>query len=66
MRDPERIPEILAELYIYWTTPGNEDFRLAQIVGNSASMAGHPGNDPYYFEDDKLLAALKAENERKK
>lgn len=67
MRDPKRIPEILAELETYWTTPGNGDFRLGQIVINSMSMAGYPSDgDSYYFEDDELLAALRAENDKER
>lgn len=67
MRDPQRIPEILAELETYWTTPGNEDMRLGQIVFNSMAMAGYPSNgDSYFFEDDTLLAALRAENDKER
>lgn len=71
MRDPKRIPEILAELETYWTTPGHEEMRLGQIIGNfylSESRPEYVDNhgDPYYFEDDTLLAALRAENDKER
>lgn len=65
MRDPKRIPEILAELETYWTTPGNEDMRLGQIV-ESISLTERLSSDPFYLEDDTLLAALRAENDKER
>lgn len=66
MRDPKRIPEILAELETYWTTPGHEDMRLGQVISNTAAAAGWPIPDTFYFEDDELLTALRAENDKER
>lgn len=69
MRDPKRIPEILAELETYWTTPGHEDMRLGQIVVNfffDTDPTSHNKSGPFYFEDDALLAALRAENDKER
>lgn len=69
MRDPKRIPEILAELETYWTTPGHEDMRLGQIVVNlffQYDPTSENARGPFNFEDDSLLAALRAENDKER
>lgn len=60
MRDPNRIPAVIAALQAAWYQ--NPDLRLCQLIVNAASMAhpaGMPGNDPFYVEDDRMLRALK-------
>ena len=55
MRNPNRIPEVLALLGAYCLR--HPDFRLGQIVGNASMM--HNGNpDPFYLEDDDLIVVL--------
>lgn len=53
MRDPARIPKVLALLEQYWNR--YPDLRLAQIVGNFS-----PFRDSYHLEDDALIDALEA------
>jgi hypothetical protein len=48
MRDPKRIPQILAKLGELWTA--QPDLRLGQIMGNASIT--------YYTEDDKAAQAL--------
>lgn len=62
MRNQERIQEILFELENYWTTPGNDDMRLGQIIGNF--LPEEYGNDPYFFEDQELLEFLRVANNK--
>ena len=60
MRDPNRIPEVLAALGEYWQK--HPDLRLGQIVSNATYWGDDSGAfhlDPFYLEDDRLLAALK-------
>lgn len=53
MRDPNRIPGILAELAVFWTKhPG---MRLGQIIASA-----DPHGDAFYLEDDVLIKNLKA------
>lgn len=53
MRDPERIPQVLAAVERYWRRyPG---LRLGQLVGNFAN-----DTDPYYIEDDELNERIQA------
>lgn len=51
MRNPRRIPRIMAKLLAYWEA--NPDLRLGQIVSNAA-----PGQDVFYIEDDVLEASI--------
>lgn len=51
-RDPARIPGVLHELGTYWAE--HPDLRLGQIVANLARAARQ---DPYYIEDETLVAA---------
>jgi uncharacterized protein YihD (DUF1040 family) len=46
MRDPTRIPRILARLQAVWEK--HPDMRLGQLIVNAA------GVDPFYIEDEKL------------
>ncbi len=58
MRDPKRIPEILAALGEYWMN--HPDLRLGQIVSNMVPL--NPGStiipDPFYMEDEVFLKKL--------
>lgn len=65
-RDPERIDKVLAALEKYWKNPKNTDQRLGQIICNLSKLAHWELDDPFYFEDDKLLEMLGYENERNK
>lgn len=51
-RDPARIDSVLRELERAWRA--NADMRLGQLLVNAAGVA-----DPFYVEDDQMLAALK-------
>lgn len=55
MRDPNRIPEVLATLAAYWLQ--FPDMRLGQIVSNS-SIIRNGNADPFYLEDDDLIVVL--------
>jgi hypothetical protein len=52
MRDPARIPDVLARLQPLWERV--PDYRLAQVI----QLAG---TDPYYLEDDALLERIEAQ-----
>lgn len=52
MRDPNRIPEYLAEFERVWKLL--PDWRFGQLVCNIL------GDDPFYVEDDKSLEMLRA------
>lgn len=52
MRDPNRIPELLATLGAIWTYC--PDMRLGQIIVNAT---GHTG-DMFHYEDDEMLEKL--------
>lgn len=55
MRDPNRIPKVLAALEEHWLR--DPDARLGQIVGNAtAFLTGD--YDPFYMEDDAFLEAM--------
>jgi len=49
MRDPKRIPEVIAALTVYWYE--HPDLRLGQILGNFEVT--------YYTEDEILLYRLR-------
>lgn len=51
MRNPNRIPEYLAEFERVWNL--FPDWRFGQLVCNVL------GDDPFYVEDDKSLEMLK-------
>jgi len=53
-RNPERIDLILGEIRRIWND--NPDLRLAQLVFDAIPRAWI--GDPYYAEDDVLLAGL--------
>jgi uncharacterized protein YihD (DUF1040 family) len=50
MRDPKRIPAILARLQAVWEQ--YPDLRLMQLIGNVLP------DDPYYVEDGEALRRL--------
>jgi len=52
MRDPERIPKVLAAIEKVWSK--YPDLRLAQLLLNIK----HPIEFQYYMEDEILLYAL--------
>lgn len=47
MRDPKRIPKVLARIQAFWEK--NPDLRLGQLVSN---LAGN--EDVFYVEDSKM------------
>jgi uncharacterized protein YihD (DUF1040 family) len=49
MRDPNRIPEVLQEVALYWQK--HPDLRLGQLLGNF--------NVTYMTEDEELLERLR-------
>lgn len=65
MRDPNRIPTVLAALERVWYR--YPDLRLGQLVVNASSVAdpSNPGpKDPFYCEDDQMLLGLKRLTEK--
>jgi hypothetical protein len=54
-RDPERIDRVLAAVADVWRD--FPDWRLGQLIGN---FANDLETDPYYLEDDRLEARLRA------
>lgn len=60
MRDPNRIYEILAEVSKVWH--GLPDWRLGQLIANVSRACKI--EDPFFLEDDQLLAFLKDVTER--
>ncbi len=59
MRDPKRIPDVLAALGTYWAN--NQDLRLGQIIVN---MCPANNSDPFYTEDKIILKSLQEANEK--
>jgi hypothetical protein len=57
MRDPARISPLLKELEAYWLE--NPDLRLGQIVVNASQQSSTSGVDPFFIEDDALLANIR-------
>ena len=53
MRDPARIPQVIATLRRIWLK--NPDLRLCQLIGNALPAI----RDPYHVEDDRLLQRLR-------
>ena len=62
MRDPKRIPEVLAELERYWEK--RPDLRFFQLL-SSIPLDNAP-KDLFFYEDDKFLERLKFLNEERK
>lgn len=56
-RDPGRIAGILAKITDVWMR--HPDWRLGQLVVAAAVQGGHT-SDPFYVEDDAILAGLDA------
>ena len=61
MRNPARIPIILAELEKIWKEVPDE--RFWQFLMNLSSRIGID-RDPFFIEDDKALEQLKELNEK--
>lgn len=57
-RDPARIPEMLDKLRECWEN--STDLRLGQLVTVLASTNRPNVTDPFYTEDDVMLAAMEA------
>lgn len=55
MRDPTRIPIVLEEIRKLWEH--YPDWRLGQLIVNATGR-----NDPFYTEDDMLVAHLQQLN----
>lgn len=53
MRNPDRIPKILAEICQIWQR--QPDMRLGQLI-----VAANKNRDPFYIEDEELVRAMKA------
>ena len=56
MRDPKRIDRMLKKLEELWKQ--NPDWRLGQLVFNSAAHAGWDNYDVFYCEDDQMERGL--------
>ena len=57
MRDPKRIKPIMKKFEEYWTK--NPDLRLGQIIANCVrAYDGRLNCDPFYLEDEDLVAGL--------
>lgn len=57
MRDPNRIPKMMAVLLEYWAA--NPDLRLGQIIDNACRINHTYNNyDVFYVEDEKLFDGL--------
>lgn len=61
MRNPKRIYMILELVAKIWTLC--PDLRLGQLILNAIEEAGFNG-DPFYCEDDRLVAGLERTLER--
>lgn len=62
MRDPNRIPSMLAAVEAAWRR--DPDMRLGQLIGNAAWAGGWRTTDLFLIEDDQMLAGLEAFKER--
>jgi uncharacterized protein YihD (DUF1040 family) len=56
MRDPNRIPKMIAALLAAWYR--HPDLRLGQLVSSAAALSSNT-SDPFYVEDDKIIEGLK-------
>lgn len=56
MRDAKRIDRILNLLRNFWYQV--PDWRLGQLLSNIAAADRYPLKDLFYYEDDRLEAAL--------
>lgn len=50
MRDPARIPALMARLQAAWQAA--PELRLSQLIGNAW------GKDPYYVEDEAFVSGI--------
>lgn len=55
MKDPNRIDPIIEALRRAWKA--SPELRLGQLI-EAQALFGEPEVDPYYVEDDEMLAAL--------
>jgi len=55
VRDPKRIKSLLKELERLWKLV--PDWRFGQLFVNVMDISGNT-DDPFFVEDDKMLAAL--------
>ena len=59
MRDKERIPEICNRLKAAWAA--HPDWRLGQLIANAVrAETGALNCDPFFIEDDKLIAGIES------
>ena len=56
MRNPDRIPQVLAEIERMWQR--YPDWRLGQLICNLTIWADHDATSPYDIEDDALVAQV--------
>lgn len=56
MRDPNRIPQIINALKMYWEK--HTDQRLGQIMSNVNSVSEEKVDDVFYMEDDQIIKGL--------
>lgn len=58
-RDPDRIDLVIHELERAWKR--HPDWRLGQLIANAyRQQTGRVECDPFYLEDDKMLAGIRA------
>lgn len=56
MRDPNRIPQIINALKIYWEK--YPDQRLGQILSNVNNVTKDRIDDIFYMEDNQIIKGL--------
>ncbi len=56
MRDPNRIPQIINALKMYWEK--HPDQRLGQILSNVNNVTEDRIDDIFYMEDDQIIKGL--------
>lgn len=58
MRDPSRIFRFCNELADIWASEC-PDWRFGQLIENVFSAQKTTGYDPFYFEEDRMIQAIK-------
>lgn len=56
MRDPNRIPEVLAKIQEVWLK--YPDLRLGQLIENAADWSGRSGVSIWMLEEPELVKGL--------
>ena len=56
MRDPNRIPQIINAIEMYWKK--YPDQRLGQILSNVNNVTEDRIDDIFYMEDDQIIKGL--------